>query len=218
MKVCLLSLKETTCSNCVITAWGVRLSGFTHDLPPCQIFLMVADPSRPWAFIVPEHTTPKSLKSPNRVHKHSTGTILHDVSATTYLVQADVSSTVALDPPQSLLPAHAFIPDTEEANGAHSCIVRPLASAALLRVPAGTDFTSVSMIHLHLLHTVRDSSGTSPPATERQVLEEIAQNYHDLALLAKLRWKLQANPILPFHLAALEVMGAALACDESLTD
>lgn len=42
------------------------------------------------------------------------------------------------------------------------------------------------------------------------ILKEVATNYHDLSVLTRERWKLNANPILPFHLAALEVMQFAL--------
>lgn len=179
---------------------------------------MVIDPDRPWAFLVPDQAFAKKIpKSPPRVHKHSAGTVFQDISATTYLIQADAPVSVPLDLPHSLSPSHSYIPDSEEAHTASHCVVRPLASATLLRVPAGTDYTSISTIHLHLLHS------TSPlrpslPSAERTTLEEVAQNYHDLSLLAKLRWKLRANPALPFHLAALEVMSTALTCDESLTD
>ena len=45
---------------------------------------------------------------------------------------------------------------------------------------------------------------------DEKVLKEVATNYHDLSVLTRERWKLNANPTLPFHLAALEVMQFAL--------
>lgn len=42
---------------------------------------------------------------------------------------------------------------------------------------------------------------------------DITQNFHELAVLARARWRLSLNPLLPFHLAAVEVMRMALDCD-----
>ena len=74
------------------------------------------------------------------------------------------------------------------------------------------------MLHLHLLHEHKMCSPHMSLPVEQQTMRDIAQSYHDLSILARLRWKLKANPILPFHLAALDVTCTALACDESLTD
>jgi len=170
------------------------------------------------AFLLPEHAEyQKPPKSPYRVHKQSPGTVLHEISSTSFLVQSGAPSPVLLDAPHPLFPSHPFIPDAEEENATPRCIVRPLASATLLRVPTGTDYTSVSMLCIHLLHKTHPSQPSSSP-TEQTTLKDIAQNYHDLSILARHRWKLKANPILPFHLAALDEISAALTCDESFTD
>jgi mediator of RNA polymerase II transcription subunit 13 len=65
------------------------------------------------------------------------------------------------------------------------------------------------MLQIHLLHTASSSHSTMRiPDTDTHV--EITKNYHELAQLARYRWRMDVNPILPFHLAALEAMQVAL--------
>lgn len=184
-------------------------------MSPSQVLVLVADDSCPQTFLVPELVeTQKPPKSPYRVHRQSAGSVLHEASTATYLAQSDVPTPVLLHAPHPISSSYSFIPDDEEENASPFCIARPLASAALIRVPTGTDYTSVSTLHIYLLHSTRPPQLPSS-LTERATLEDIAQNYHDLSLLARYRWKLKADPILPFHLAALDIMCAALACNES---
>jgi len=43
---------------------------------------------------------------------------------------------------------------------------------------------------------------------------EITRNFHDLAVLGCVQWRMgHANPLLPFHLAAVEAMRDALDVD-----
>jgi hypothetical protein len=44
---------------------------------------------------------------------------------------------------------------------------------------------------------------------DTDTLRDVCQNYHELAVVAR-SWWLRANPILPFHLGALEVIDRAL--------
>ncbi len=64
------------------------------------------------------------------------------------------------------------------------------------------------MLHLHVLGSVQSQHSTA--VADKDVLRDVATNYYDLSVLTRERWKLSANPILPFHLAALEVMQFAL--------
>lgn len=225
--------KHGTMNALELEAWGDQLSFAERHwmtaerhvssgelaLPPSQVLVLVADHERPWTFMPPEHTgTQKPPKSPYRVHKQSPGTVMHEISAASFLVQPESPSPVILDPPQPLPLSHPFIPEVEGEDAPPSCMVRPLASATLIRVPAASDYTSSSMLHLHLLDRIHPTAQPSTSLTDRETLKDIAQNYHDLAILARHRWKLNANPILPFHLAALEVVCTALSCEESFAD
>ena len=91
-----------------------------------------------------------------------------------------------------------------------------MAATTLVRVPAGSDCTAISMLELHLMATAR--APHSSAADNEDALQEIARNYHDLSVLTHQRWRLKANPILPFHLAALEIMQLALDRGDAVVD
>lgn len=178
---------------------------------------MVVDLDRPWNFLAPNHArNSKPPRSPSRTNKNSASIVLHDASTSTYLFHAGPNFFPLLDAPPSIVPAYPYIPDMEE-DTPSPCIVRPISSATMVHVPAGTDHTSISMVHLHLLSFTRPPLAARTPS-ERVTLHDVAQNYHDLALLTKHRWRLRTSPILPFHLASLEIMGAALTSKEPFMD
>ena len=74
---------------------------------------------------------------------------------------------------------------------------------------------SIAMLHLCQLHAAwshRLSLAGAAGALadeDTDTLWDVCQNYHELAVVARSRW-LRVNPILPFHLGALEVMDHAL--------
>lgn len=71
------------------------------------------------------------------------------------------------------------------------------------------------MLHIHLLHALQHPT---TPLDKDTLHSDITDNYHELAVLAGSRWKLGVNPILPFHLAAVEAMRIALDRDTERTD
>ena len=88
---------------------------------------------------------------------------------------------------------------------------RPLSTATLIRVPADTDYTSVSTLRVHLLLTLK-SAGSHLHTSDEDTHLDIIHNFHELTVLGDARWNLgaRANPILPFHLSCLEVMDRVL--------
>jgi mediator of RNA polymerase II transcription subunit 13 len=90
--------------------------------------------------------------------------------------------------------------------------IRPLSTATLIRVPADTDYTSVSMLRVHLLLTLK-STGSYLHISDEDTHLDIIHNFHELTVLGDARWNLgaRANPILPFHLSCLEVADQVLA-------
>jgi mediator of RNA polymerase II transcription subunit 13 len=96
----------------------------------------------------------------------------------------------------------------------------PLSTTTLIHVPASSSLASIRMTHIHLLctfhsHSYTHSSQVSscPVPDNQQLHKDITKNYHELAVLAKLRWKLAGNPVLPFHLAAVDNMRMSLDRD-----
>ena len=100
-------------------------------------------------------------------------------------------------------------PDDVVAPGISIC---PLSTATLIRVPADTDYTSVSTLRVYLLLTLK-LAGSHLHTSDEDTYLDIIHNFHELTILGDARWNLgaRANPILPFHLSCLEVMDRVLA-------
>ncbi|KAI0329947.1 hypothetical protein GY45DRAFT_1251784 [Cubamyces sp. BRFM 1775] len=88
--------------------------------------------------------------------------------------------------------------------------------------PSAADHTSITTMRIYQLHVTRSLRSTYEiPSRKTSVvdtstvhtehMDDIIHSFHDLSVLARARWKLRAHPALPFHLAALEVMRAALS-------
>ncbi|KAF7350887.1 Mediator of RNA polymerase II transcription subunit 13 [Mycena sanguinolenta] len=97
----------------------------------------------------------------------------------------------------------------------HPLPIQPLSATLLVRVPAPSIASTPSVLHVNLLAAFpRDHAAGADVA---KLHAEITQSYHELAVLSAARWKLtqmgSADPILPFHLAAIDAMRAALERD-----
>ncbi|KAJ7125409.1 mediator complex subunit 13 C-terminal-domain-containing protein [Mycena epipterygia] len=94
----------------------------------------------------------------------------------------------------------------------HPLPLRPLSTTVLVRVPAVSIASTPSMLHVNLLAAFPWDADTNVG----QLHAEITRSYHELAVLSAARWKLAqmgADPILPFHLAAVDAMRVALERD-----
>jgi len=161
----------------------------------------------PWIFIAPEI----GVKRPptTKLNKETSGLMFVDASHATYAL-FPTPSTPLFHVDEFLQPDGSdpsFISDEDFPSD--KLPVLPISSTALIYSPTDIHFTSVNMLHIHLLHVAKSSSSSlSIPDTETH--REITRNYHELAVLAAARWKLHANAMLPLHLGALEVMCSAL--------
>ncbi|KAJ7072913.1 mediator complex subunit 13 C-terminal-domain-containing protein [Mycena amicta] len=93
----------------------------------------------------------------------------------------------------------------------HPLPIQPLSTTLLVRVPAASIASTPSMLHIDLLATFPSSS--SPP-TVAELHQEITYSFHELSVLGAARWRLSAtggsDPMLPFHLGAVDAMKGAL--------
>ena len=133
-----------------------------------------------------------------------------DASSTTYALIHPVTLFSPLSTDPSAMTENA-VPELDEVV-TPGFGVRPLSTATLIRVPADTDYTSVSMLRVHLLLTLK-SAGSHLHMSDEDTHLDVIHNFHELAVLGDARWDLgaKANPILPFHLSCLEVMDRVLA-------
>ena len=109
---------------------------------------------------------------------------------------------------------------SSDTSRSYPVTLMPLSTTTLIRVPASSSLASIRMTHIHLLCTFHSSSYTHssqvfscPVPDNQQLHRDITKNYHELAVLAKVRWKLDGNSVLPFHLAAVDAMRMSLDQD-----
>lgn len=107
---------------------------------------------------------------------------------------------------------------------------RARGTSALIFVPASNDHLSIGMLRLARLHIARvpakfgmyaakvgdnrEQIAQEAEKFEEQTLKDISRNFYELAVLAKVRWRLGGRlpgPCLPFHLAALDTMRTVLS-------
>lgn len=205
-----------------------RLVPSCRELPMVYVSLMCVELDRAWTFIEP-HESAKRPTPENRTSKSpispSSNNLMIDSSSTTYHLsysaRVDLLSSSSSETCSDFESAQPYIADSSSNGSTASPYerlgrpnLRPLHTTTLVRVPGDAGFTSIAMLHLHQLHATR-SHRSSLALAESDTLRDVCRNYHELSVLARSRW-MRANPILPFHLAALEIMDRALRGSGSL--
>lgn len=175
-----------------------------------HVSLVSVEVNTTWTFIAP-HGNSKQSTSESRSSKASTGSTMIDASSVTYLLShgAQMDLLAPSFSAGNFESTHSCIPDCSDIGlPPYEQHLRPLRSATLIRVPATADLTSITMLHVHQLHSKR-SLNSSLTSSDADTLQDVCRNYHELSVLARTRW-LKANPILPFHFGALEIIDCAL--------
>lgn len=176
-----------------------------------HVFLLVVEANSPWTFISPHHAKRLPVCKPSS-GKEQLGSFYVDASSATYSVSSVTPmllSTSSCDP----LSETSFIPDADDLPPSDTLPILPLSTMTLIHSPADASYTNISMLHIHILHSIK-SPLSSNTVADSETHKEITYNYHELAVLAKAKWNLASNPVLPFHLGALEAMYMALGTDE----
>lgn len=187
-----------------ISAWTLHLSVVVprcEEIPMMSVNLLCVDTTSPWTFVTPSPSIVSSDEPPP-----DSGFFV-DNSFTTCAIFPTTSASIY---PRHIQhgPLAKFIREGTEPANLPS--IMPISTTILARIPADASLSSTTMIHLHLLHTIK-SPHSSLTTTDWETHKAITRNYHDLAVLAKVRRRTQDfNPILPFHLAALEIMYSGL--------
>lgn len=211
-----------------------------QELSVVHVSLLCVEPDAPWVFC---SSRPTQLKTPPTKSPHpsrSTSTskghqnIFTDITTTVYALSPYTNFPRSLPPTVSDLGLSLpFIPEPPSFTSSeptldhsHSPLPHPLpllprSSTTLICAP--TSPTAITMLHIHFLHTLHTSPcsasvNTSTPQQITSLHADITRNFHDLAVLARVRWRLGSNPVLPFHLAAVEAMRVALDRDQYSMD
>lgn len=121
-------------------------------------------------------------------------------------------------------------PDAPLEYEPHPITFLPLYTSLLVTVPQSQSTTSITTTSIHLLRTSHSESYTSSTQayqhssatvpSDEQLRNDITQNFYELSVLCKARWKLDfglgshpSRAALPFHLAAVDAMRVALDRD-----
>jgi mediator of RNA polymerase II transcription subunit 13 len=109
---------------------------------------------------------------------------------------------------------------SSDTSRSYPVTLMPLSTTTLIRAPDSSSLASIRMTHIHLLCAFHSSSYTHssqvfscPVPDNQQLHRDVTKNYHELAVLAKTRWKLDGHSVLPFHLAAVDAMRMSLDQD-----
>ena len=209
------------------------------DTSPVHVTLLAVDNEHSWTFLsTSDNPSFDILKRipipapplPSKPSRH-THTSFADASYTSYYLAPPLHTSLypsyvidrsAKCGPFPFVPGSSespYVPDLEDEDplctGTISPCTEPLrapAWSAVVCAPSSTDPTSLSTTQIFQLYTVRSPRSTYGAQEDRTALMgDIVRSFHELAALSRVRWKLHADPALPFHLAALEVMQAALS-------
>lgn len=195
-------------------AWALQLASTVPncpELPMMHVFLLVVEANNPWTFISPHHSKRPPISKPSS-GKEQLGSFYVDASSATFSVSS-ISPMPLSTNSRDTLSETSFIPDTDDLLPSDTLPILPLSTMTLIHSPADAGYTNISMLHIHILHSIK-SPLSSNTISDSETHKDIAHNYHELAVLAKARWRLDSNPVLPLHLGALEVMYMALGTDE----
>ncbi|KZT20613.1 hypothetical protein NEOLEDRAFT_831679 [Neolentinus lepideus HHB14362 ss-1] len=190
-----------------LQTWMSHLRTAATDSPdvPLHATVLSAIHGTSWTFLAPDRKSqpPKPL-SPQRNTSKDNHNVFLDISSTTYALYPSDTHALPLFPPLPDFESDlSCIPEPfSERSDDNDCLsALPWLSSSLIHVPAGTDYTSISMLNLHLLY-----STTADSEQEKETLRDVTNNFYELAVLAEARGlaDVRESEGLPLHLAMLE--------------
>ncbi|TDL29003.1 hypothetical protein BD410DRAFT_779280 [Rickenella mellea] len=204
-----------------LNAWISHLSADVLSdamFPAVHVSLVCVEEDNQWTFVNasnPPNPTYQKPTSPS--DRMGQGSFFAESSSETYTLHSLIRCPLIPACDKDIGTDHSHIPDDEDISPCDAIPLRPLHTSSLVRVPASTDSSLIWTTFVHMMYTWEAPSSTLTK-TDRETHHDIVQNYHDLAVLAQARWRLQANPNLPFHLAALQIMHDAIGQSEGIVD
>ncbi|KAJ2926208.1 hypothetical protein H1R20_g10879, partial [Candolleomyces eurysporus] len=214
-------------------AWTDRISReASGDHAPMHITLVSADSRSPWTLLESNRPASSSPARNPRSSSATKNTYFSDASASYYAIFPGNQLSAAVPPEDnnystSLIPEPSTtVQDGTSSDGdiphrasleddlPHPIPLIPLSTSSLIRVPSQPSEARMSMLHIHVLkhlHPPGYPDTQLPP--EASLQEEITRNFYELSVLSAIRFRLDRNPVLPFHLAAVESMRSCLDCD-----
>ncbi|KAL4075601.1 mediator complex subunit 13 C-terminal-domain-containing protein [Scleroderma citrinum] len=202
-----------------LDSWILHLSAtvpLCRDLPPMHISVVSADHSTSWSLLQDHRSGTGHQTPPRRIpNKDVSKTIYVDITtAATYFIYPSIR--IPLPAPTIRRWADtSFVPDNEGVSVSDTLPLLPISTTILLHTATKQAGAAYPTLHIHLLHTLQ-SAGSSKTSSDRTTHQEVTRNYHELAVLARVRGQGSDDyPLLPLHLAALENMHDALRQEDA---
>jgi mediator of RNA polymerase II transcription subunit 13 len=193
---------------CLI-GWNIHLSAavpLCNDVPPFHVSLFSVEQNFCWP-IVPHFNETAGATSSRRAPAKDSKSIYVDI-APAYAIYPStrIPLTSRSCREQVDLP---FIPDNDGTTNTDISGILPISTSILIRCPSTLATSTQSSIYVHLLHAVH-SPGSSLLISDDTTPKDVTLNFYELSVLAGAILGLQEYPLLPFHLAAIEVMNDSL--------
>ncbi|KAG2150318.1 mediator complex subunit 13 C-terminal-domain-containing protein [Suillus bovinus] len=192
-----------------LEGWNVHLAAavpLCNDLPPFHVSLLAVEQNLCWP-IIPRLNEASGLASSRRAPAKDSKSIYVDTAAPAYTIYPSTRIPLASRSCQEQVDL-SFIPDNDGATSDTSSIL-PISTSILVRSPSTRTASTHSSIYIHHLHALH-TPGSSLSISDDTMRKDITLNFYELSVLAGAMLGFQEYPLLPFHLAALEVMHHSL--------
>ncbi|KAG2070001.1 hypothetical protein BDR04DRAFT_1077345 [Suillus decipiens] len=193
-----------------LEGWNVHLAAavpLCSDLPPFHVSLLSVEQNLCWP-VVPHLDETSGLASSRRAPAKDSKSIYVDTAAPTYTIYPSTRIPLASRSCQEQVES-PFIPDNDSNTTSDTSTILPISTSILVRSPSTHTASTQSSIYIHHLHALH-TPGSSLSISDDTMRKDITLNFYELSVLAGAMLGFQGYPLLPFHLAALEVMHHSL--------
>lgn len=193
-----------------LEGWNVHLAAavpLCSDLPPFHVSLLSVEQNLCWP-VVPHLNDTSGLAASRRAPAKDSKSIYADTAAPAYTIYPStrIPLTSRSCQEQVDLP---FIPDNDGTTTSDASTILPISTSILVRSPSTRTASTQSSIYIHHLHALH-TPGSSLSISDDTMRKDITLNFYELSVLAGAMLGFREYPLLPFHLAALEVMHHSL--------
>lgn len=180
-----------------------------------HISIVSADHSTSWSLLQDHRSNVDNQTLPRRVPNKDTSkaTYVDITTATTYFIHPAIRIPLPAPPTRRWVDT-SFVPDNEGTPISDTLPLLPISTTILLHTAARQAGAVYPTLHVHLLHTLQTPG--SMTNSNDTIHQEVTLNYHELTVLARVRGQGSDDyPLLPLHLAALEIMHDALRQEDT---
>jgi len=127
-----------------------------------HVSVVSVEQNLPWIFLAPKISMKQPTIPKRSSSKETPCPFYVDASSITHALFHSTPQPLSLIDCSSreCTPERSFIPDADEVPSSDTLPIMPLSSTTLIHVPMDVGYTSISMLHIHLLHTVKSPTSS----------------------------------------------------------